>query len=664
MFPVEKESGIQKKSISYRKLLLGIIIALVGVRLLWSLTIIRQTSISVIAPTREIPLPRLTAPNAIKPETIAQVHLLEHWAKGRFHSMAWSPDGRYFAIATTPGVNLYDGQTFQLLRYVSLPLRNIDKLVFSPDDASLAVAAEKGNILLIDLTDDKILRQWKLDDSVLTLTYLKDGTLICVTDMGVIGNARRLLKLVNDSWQTVKDLDENLLHNIIFVPERQAFMVFYEDSVRLVDPRSGAEETLPYPVPYTGIFGLTNDVLFILNRDRALLSIYQDGDLLKQIGFTQDVFDLFLSPDGSLLAIESHDPSNNSELARALTFWKLPELELLQTISIPETRSNLHDDILFSPTGDHLAFLVSDSVVKILSTAKGDTHEIVIHDPLAGIADVAITPDKEILALSCSQSTVSIVKIPSAISVQEWHVDEPTCGQFLGDAATIAIGQSDQNLQLYKLGEATSLTKVGFPYCDSCASFSSDGSLGARSYGISSSGDPVIVSIWQRKFGLSQQWKFYDLESDPFKVAVSPSGQYVAGTNHSTTYLWVYGIESGRRYPALVSPIVFSPDEKYLASSTQGILDLETGRLIGLEREEEAWFFDITPAFSPDGQILTAEDHGTMDMYFWQVSNGVLLAKLNDPDSSYKFVFSPDGTFLVGLGEGFVNVWGISETVH
>src|SRR6266508_3142849 len=124
-FP-ESRSAVGKSPVPYRKPIVGVIVALIGICLLWLLPVTRQTFISLwgipkatplpaLRTLEAIPLPVLNAPNAIKPETAADLHLVAHWGNGVFYSMAWSPDGRYFGVGTTFGVNLYEAGTFQHL---------------------------------------------------------------------------------------------------------------------------------------------------------------------------------------------------------------------------------------------------------------------------------------------------------------------------------------------------------------------------------------------------------------------------------------------------------------------------------------------------------------------------------------------------------------------
>ena len=112
-------------------------------------------------------------------------------------------------------------------------------------------------------------------------------------------------------------------------------------------------------------------------------------------------------------------------------------------------------------------------------------------------------------------------------------------------------------------------------------------------------------------------------------------------------------------------PIIFSPDENYVASE-QGILELGTGHITVLEEGRGYTNFGnycppILPdelAYSPDGQILAFAGCGTLKL--WRARDGVLLNELDS--QTYRLVFSLDGTYLLGLGDGYINVWGISTS--
>jgi len=83
--------------------------------------------------------------NAITPETVKDIQLLEHWGNGNFESITWSPDGRYFAIGTTFGVNLYDAGTFEMLQSVYIPAAHSYLLRFLQTVHSLPLQVGSGS---------------------------------------------------------------------------------------------------------------------------------------------------------------------------------------------------------------------------------------------------------------------------------------------------------------------------------------------------------------------------------------------------------------------------------------------------------------------------------------------------------------------------------------
>ena len=91
--------------------------------------------------------------------------------------MAWSPDGRTLAVATTFGFNLYDARTAERLQtnYVSITQPYLPS--FSPDGSLLALAGEDMQIGLFDLRINRLIQQWKMAGRASVLNFLQDGTL-------------------------------------------------------------------------------------------------------------------------------------------------------------------------------------------------------------------------------------------------------------------------------------------------------------------------------------------------------------------------------------------------------------------------------------------------------------------------------------------------------
>ena len=641
--------------------------------LAWRLPEVRQAFIRVFVPPVSISPPALTSPNTITLENVQKVQKLDHWGNGEFKSMAWSQDERYFGIGTTLGVNLYDGNSLQLLRYLELSVGGIDSLAFSPDNSLLAVASDGRAIAVYDLHEDQLVNQLEIDGWVSALSFLRDGTPVAVTFPYGSAYQARVMKEMNGEWETVALMGDatNQLYAAAFDQDSQVFVIEFRHSIELVDPPTGIAQTAPGS-DLNGDAYLPSNALWLEPKDDGLsLDVHSSGKLLNTISF-EDYFDrVLISPNGRSFAIL--DRYRDNMIGGSIALWQVPELRELRKIGDPDISPDVEDnspdgknDMVFSPNGERLALWTSTSVVKIFPVVANSVGEVVITDPYAGIADIGITLLGQIRGMRCTDNIVDVVEMPAVNLLNEWQFDKPTCGQITRDGGIASINEEYNQHLLYKVGESNSPIATLKTLC--CDVFSSDGRVGA-SGGTVYSGEPVPVWIWQKGFG-TQLWQFSDSGLGTYSVSVSPSGQYVAAVVGEQTRLWVNGIETGRYLPAFSRwpKTAFSPDEKYLASA-DAILDLDTGEsiiFVGMENIFERMGMELcappdysTPAFSPDGKLIVAQVCGVLK--FWSPSTGKLLNEIDDPYLSTKFIFSPDGTFLIGFAPGSVVVWGIPE---
>jgi WD40 repeat protein len=652
MFSSSPKSEVGRKNISHRKIIVGVIMTIIGVRMLWLLPITRQAVILLHGHPDEIPLPILNAPNAITPETVKDIQLLEHWGNGTFESISWSPDSRYFAIGTTFGIDLYDAGTFELLQNIHIPVAHSYLPTFSPDSSRLAFAGGERFITLFDLGENKIIQQWEMAGPISIMTFLEDSTLVCVTEAGDV------MLLIDDTWQLTKSLKDGFLTDVLFISEKQAFVAVYADSTQIINPYNGRSQKSTYVVPNGDDLLLSNNIRVEVGRDSSLVSAYVDDTLVSQIT-VDELFDQPIpSPKGGIMATLAMNPYD--ALGATITLWRIPSLEPIRTFRIPEASMEVGNEIVFSPDGEKLAVLASPSIVKIFPVGENSSLVMTLTDQFAGIGDIGISAQGTIWMVNCSGTTVEIIEESSGLSIDQWYFDGPTCGKLLDDGSSLAVSEPYENIRIYKVREVNAPVIVKAPCC---SVFSANGSVGAGSNGAAGSGDPIVIGIWQQQFGLYQKWKYHQEGYKEFDVAVSSSGQYVAASSSFKTHLYVHGIESGRSYPSLGASINFSPDERLLASALR-ILDLETAKVIELEDNNEPLCSPDSfsaPAFSPDGQILAVA--ACSQLRFWRTSDGALLEELDDPYNSFEITFSPDSTFIVGWGIGNVDIWGIEKNV-
>ncbi len=352
------------------------------IALLYGFPPTRDWAISLFHPPSTVHIPTFIDTGPITPETIANAQLSEYGGRGTFKRVSWSPDGRYLAIMTDLGISLYDGQSYQFLWSIDFPdfTPSVDKapsLAFSPDGYSLAVGWWR-SILLIDLPNIVIRQRWELNKAFVSigyLAYLANGTLICATDPE--GSVRAsVLKLVNGNWQAVSiwhwefGVDHTAyLQPLAFALDKQGILVPYEGWTGLIDPITELRRPLSYAMPPPGSTYLADDLWFTWDHYQHLISIFS-GDGLQQ-SIEWDRGQPFASPDGHLLIAVEQNP--NSEYW-TINILKVPELMIIRSIWVPEMEPTVaptfEPSFAFSPTDDRLAWITSDSEVRIFTITE------------------------------------------------------------------------------------------------------------------------------------------------------------------------------------------------------------------------------------------------------------------------------------------------------
>ncbi len=116
--------------------------------------------------------------SAIAPENAGRVTQLARWGKGVIGQVAWSPDGRRLAVASSLGVYLYDAETLQQVRFMESDAW-VTSVAFSPDGALLASGAWDNTVRLWRVADGAPLRTLEgHTDRVWSVAFSPDGALL------------------------------------------------------------------------------------------------------------------------------------------------------------------------------------------------------------------------------------------------------------------------------------------------------------------------------------------------------------------------------------------------------------------------------------------------------------------------------------------------------
>ncbi len=114
----------------------------------------------------------------ISAENATRVVELARWGRGGLNELAYSPDGKLLAVASSIGIYLRDAQTLNELRYIDTDSA-VSSVAFAPDGATLASGMNDDMVRLWRMADGVLLRTLEgHTDAVTSVAFSPDGTML------------------------------------------------------------------------------------------------------------------------------------------------------------------------------------------------------------------------------------------------------------------------------------------------------------------------------------------------------------------------------------------------------------------------------------------------------------------------------------------------------
>jgi uncharacterized protein YjiK len=311
-------------------------------------------------PTRSLPVQAGTLiPKpivSISPMNAGQVVELARWGKGLISEVAYSPDGKLLAVATSIGIYFYDTNTLAEVRIIESN-SSLTSVAFSPDGSLLASGSDDEAVILWHLSDGSQMRRLAGHTNwVSSVAFSPDGDMLASGS----GDGTVILWRVSDGSQLRTLAGRISIYSVAFSPDGG-----------LLASGSG-------------------------DRIVRLWRVSDGMELRTQAEHASGVYRVAFSPDGGMLASGSYDGT--------VILWRVSDGIELRTLA---GHTDYVSSMAFSPDGSILASGSGDGTVKLWRVADGGQLRT-LEGHTSGVRSVAFSPDGLLLATGSYDGTIRI----------------------------------------------------------------------------------------------------------------------------------------------------------------------------------------------------------------------------------------------------------------
>ncbi|MDE3259434.1 MAG: hypothetical protein OYM47_16520 [Gemmatimonadota bacterium] len=527
-------------------------------------------------------------------------------------AVAFSPDGRLFAVASGIGAWLYNVEDPETSTWLAADV--VHSVSFSPDGKKLVTAGgmwTKGEVILWDVATGAPSRIERGGD-IVDVSFSPDGRTLAYSARG--GPMVKLRDVASRTVATTQGSYDFGFTSLSFSPDGAIVATGHENgTVMLWDVAT-----------------------------RALAATLT--------GHNGEVYSVAFSPDGRTLAAGTSDET--------VKLWDVATRTNFSTLRVDQPVTT----VAFSPDGSLIATGTWHQTVKIWNATTGRNVDTFFSDHRSLIRGVSFSSDGKTLASASDDGAVVL----RDLATQRTTTIAGHSGTVLGmafsqDGATLASYNSSygSGIKIWDTATRRKITTLRGHYGSpiTSISISHDGTTLA-----SASGKTTI--LWD----LETQTEFAHLEheNDVWAVSLSPDGAVLA-TGGWPGWVSQWNVRTQEQTTGVsglndaVKELEFSPGGEMLASGLDNgeirVWDLTTRKTAAVLEGLTSYVLSIS--FSSDGtKVYAGSYYETVKV--WDLETGSTIAT-RKPESLNRVAFSTDRTmFAIGSGDGNVRLFDIS----
>jgi WD40 repeat protein len=412
----------------------------------------------------------------------------------------------------------------------------------------------------------------------------------------------------------------------------------------------------------------------------------EDGELVVKSSdyHLGDVYSIFFSPDGGLVATASGDAT--------VKVWNTQDAALTRTL---EGHQMGVRSLSFSPDGQTLASGSEDGGVQLWRLLDGELLGALVDGDfyLGNVENLAFSPDGQTVAAAAYDETADKVTVrmwqlsDRKLSAKYEGGDWRTTLVFTPDGANLLIGNNEEGSYLARLIRASDGETVATYQTESATGGCSGAALSPNGQIVAALDDSTgVLTLFKANDGAVLNTLQVDgATGKPVFTPDSQSVAVVAINAQDTNDIQFWSVQSSpaeaTEEPAssdlpesieitVAPPNIFAiaPDGERIATIKAGASTYDlalwaalNGDLLWLSRSDNHTKEVNSIAYSPDGEMI-ATGSADATVKLWNAPDATLAKTLEGHNAEVlSLAFSPDGQFLVSASDSQALVWALPE---